>query len=199
MKSGRRWYFKDYERRVSVTPSGHKRSELVYTGDYYAICFPDAGMRKRYKCIFTALYILGVVSYLFVSLRPTLVARSLWVSVPHMAALIPLIYMGMALFNFLLAGEKWPYRLVKTISMRAGWTSRACAALTGISSLAYAALSAACRSFDIQDARLLLLLLCETAMAAWVMHFQKKYPVRMLPSSAEKKSFGPENRKDTSL
>ncbi len=186
MSKSREWYFRGYESVEHVTASGRRIRELVYTGDYYGIQDLTIEQLKKYKIIFSIMYLLGVAVYLTASLWQTGTASSLWVSAPHLLAFFPLIYLGLALGNFLTAEEKWPYRLVRLISERARWICRAIVLLTGVSCMAYCVIVILRWTVVWGDLLYALLLAAEILETMYVLRFQKKHPVIMLPSAPQK-------------
>ena len=101
------WYFRGYEAREIIGDNGTLRTELVYTGDWYAL---DPGRRRFVLVWLTLLTAAASLSCLAMNIFPSAGGRWLYTGVACLLTLAPLLFLWIALIHLLAAGDRWTCR-----------------------------------------------------------------------------------------
>ena len=102
-------YFDGYQRVPETDAKGKTRYQLQYTAEWYG--YAESGKQKKLKLAAGLLTAVMLAAYLAAQLNPSVGGMMRYMAIPSLLALVPMMYVGMGLVNFLLAKEKWELRV----------------------------------------------------------------------------------------
>lgn len=105
------WYFDGYKAVMEPRKDGRgSRRVLIYQGEWYGFRDTQAAQRRRkWKCALLSLVSIG--AFLVAQFTPEFGGRNVWVALPGILAIIPMMFLLIGLFNYLLSKEKWEKRV----------------------------------------------------------------------------------------
>lgn len=96
---GFRKYVKDYSNEYIIKPNGKPGVIAVYKGKYFRFV-ADEGRLKKAKIVFASLSVLATVLCIIPFLYRSNGSHTMYVSLPHVACLFPILHLLMGVYNF---------------------------------------------------------------------------------------------------
>ncbi len=175
MKPHGSWYFDGYKRVEQPKKNGKgTHSVLVYVGEYYG--FKEKGLQRRLKWQTTLATVICIVTYFFAQLTPADGGMNRFVALPGILALVPMIFLVMGLFNFLIAKEKWEIRSYYAGYRRLGRFAIAQVLILAIWTLVEAGFLVVNPSSLLEELHYLLGALVSLAAAIWLVVLVRRHP-----------------------
>lgn len=128
------WYLRGWEQIRTTSPTGKKRVNWVYTGEYYDFA-PDAPKLKIRVTLGVCLAVLTAV-YFLMALSPARGNRTAYVSYPCFLGMIPLLYTGIGIFWILVTPGHMTYRRFHVSARQLEWSCLLGAVVMGFTAAA---------------------------------------------------------------
>lgn len=175
MKPRGSWYFDGYKREKQPRKDGKgARSVLVYVGEYYG--FREKGLQRRLKWQTSLAVTASIAAYLYAQLTPAEGGMNRFVALPGILVLVPMIFLLIGLFNFLIAREKWEIRSYYAGYRRLGRFAIAQMAIMAVWALMEAGFVALNPSLFFEELHYLLGALTSLGASIWLVALVRRHP-----------------------
>ncbi len=129
-KKRQNWYLRGWEYQDVTGENGAVRRRLVYTREYYRLSEP--AKRTRYKLMAAELYLILCGSYIALETTRAQGGFVWYAGAPALLAVIPIFYLGLGVFNFILSEKYFTYRRMWAAYTRLRIGGAFAAALLGV-------------------------------------------------------------------